>query len=202
MLKSVDVAGRTSVEETRHRILSAARAIYADKGSRGTTTREVADRADVNEATLFRHFGTKGQLLTEMLEYFGPSKDVPALLEEVRAIDSLEGQLVCLGLGVVESLRQREDLIKVTMAEEVANPNGLTCTWRGVSKAHAEISSFLSEKVKRGDLRGDPNSLTRLLMSLFFAYVMSRKIWNDCEASVEEAVKMMVNLFLNGARVR
>jgi AcrR family transcriptional regulator len=46
------------VEDTRERILVAAREIFEHNGTRGTTTREVAERAGVNEATLFRHFGS------------------------------------------------------------------------------------------------------------------------------------------------
>jgi AcrR family transcriptional regulator len=202
MLKPVEVAGRSSVEETRHRILTATRELYAEKGSRGTTTREVADRAGVNEATLFRHFGTKSQLLNEMLEYFSPVATIAMLLEEVRGIESLEVQLQRIGLGMVEALRQREDLIKVTMAEEVANPGGITCAWRTVAPARAAIADFMREKVERRELSGDSDALTRLLMSLFFAYVMARKLWGDFEVTTENAVKMMVDLFLNGARVR
>ena len=39
---------------TRERILRAAREVFETDGTRGTTTREVADRAGVNEATIFR----------------------------------------------------------------------------------------------------------------------------------------------------
>ena len=69
-VKTDDTSVKSGVDQTRLRILGAARELYAEKGSRGTTTREVADRAGVNEATLFRHFGTKGQLLSAMLEHF------------------------------------------------------------------------------------------------------------------------------------
>ena len=48
-----------SPEETRERILTAAREVIGRKGKRGATTREIADVAGVNEATIFRHFGTK-----------------------------------------------------------------------------------------------------------------------------------------------
>jgi len=67
-LATGDVVRSGSVEETRLRILSAARELFAQKGSRGTTTRQIAQRAGVNEATLFRHFGTKSQLLQAMLD--------------------------------------------------------------------------------------------------------------------------------------
>ena len=200
MLEASQSAGRPPVEDTRQRILAAARELYAEKGTRGTTTREVADRAGVNEATVFRHFGTKGQLLNEMLEHFGPSKTMPMLLDEARALRSLEKQLYRIGLGLVDAMRQREDLIKITMAEEIENPNGVTCAWRGVNVARGALADFLGEKVERGELQGDPDLLTRIFFSLMFAYVMSRKIWNDYEPSTETTVTKMVDLFLNGAR--
>ncbi len=56
------------VEETRGKILAAARELFERNGTRGTTTREVAERAGVNEATLFRHFGSKRALLDAMRE--------------------------------------------------------------------------------------------------------------------------------------
>src|SRR5471030_2285026 len=59
----------SSAEDTRTRILLAAKEIYQQNGTRGTTTREVAERAGVNEATLFRHFGNKHALLIAMREH-------------------------------------------------------------------------------------------------------------------------------------
>lgn len=48
---------------TRERLLRAALAEVADRGLRGATTRRIADRAGVNEATVFRHFGSKDALV-------------------------------------------------------------------------------------------------------------------------------------------
>ena len=59
-----------SPEETRERILAAAREVIATKGKRGATTREIADVAGVNEATFFRHFGTKEALIIAVAQHF------------------------------------------------------------------------------------------------------------------------------------
>ncbi|MGL5815913.1 MAG: TetR/AcrR family transcriptional regulator [Phycicoccus sp.] len=48
---------------TRVRLLEAALAEVAERGPRGATTRRIADRAGVNEATVFRHFGSKDALV-------------------------------------------------------------------------------------------------------------------------------------------
>ena len=54
-------AATRSPGETRLRILAATRSLLAQKGRRGTTTREIADLAGVNEATIFRHFGVESR---------------------------------------------------------------------------------------------------------------------------------------------
>ena len=53
--------------DLRQKILKAATELYAETGFRGTTTRQIAQLAGVNEVTLFRHFGSKTALLHEAI---------------------------------------------------------------------------------------------------------------------------------------
>jgi len=54
--------------ERKEKILAAAVELFARKGFAGTTTRELALAAGINEALLFRHFGNKEELYLEVLE--------------------------------------------------------------------------------------------------------------------------------------
>ncbi len=200
--RASDVVKHPGVEETRSRILAAARSIYASKGSRGTTTREVADRAGVNEATLFRHFGTKGQLLAAMMDHYSRNPEFPAAIERLRGFGSIEEQLSELARGAIESMTRKQDLIRVSMAEEWTDPEGHLCAWRAPTEARRLLSGFFAEKVEKRELSGDPEWLARMFMSLFFSLVMARRIWADLEFSTESAVVNMVDIFLNGARAR
>ncbi|GAC1305325.1 MAG: TetR/AcrR family transcriptional regulator [Vulcanimicrobiaceae bacterium] len=195
-------SAKTGVEETRGRILAAARELYASRGSRGTTTREVAVRAGVNEATLFRHFGTKGQLLTAMLDHYSAVHAFPEMLERVRALPTIEEQLRELGRACIESMKRKEDLIKVSMAEELINPDGHTCAWQAPTAARMRLGEYFAERVEAGTLRGDPQLLARAFMSLFFSFVMARKIWAEFDSSPDVAVTNLVDIFLNGALAR
>jgi AcrR family transcriptional regulator len=47
---------------TEARIIEAAVQLFAQHGFKGTSTRDIADLANVNEATLFRHFPRKAEL--------------------------------------------------------------------------------------------------------------------------------------------
>src|SRR5207244_13067754 len=55
--------------DRRQEILAAAMELFAKKGFRGTTTRDLATEADVNEAIIFRHFNTKEELYSAILEH-------------------------------------------------------------------------------------------------------------------------------------
>ena len=53
---------------TEDKILEAAIKLFAEKGFNGTTTKEIAETADVNEALIFRHFSTKRELYGAIIE--------------------------------------------------------------------------------------------------------------------------------------
>ena len=55
-------------DDTRSRIMAAAAEVFACKGYAGATTRALAAAAGVNEVTLFRHFGSKKNLFSTILD--------------------------------------------------------------------------------------------------------------------------------------
>ena len=57
--------------DSRDRIIRAAVDVFAEAGYRGATTRRIAQQAGVNEVTLFRHFGSKEELIEEALTRMG-----------------------------------------------------------------------------------------------------------------------------------
>ena len=197
-----EAGAKAGVEETRLRIMAATRELYANKGSRGTTTREVAIRAGVNEATLFRHFGTKGQLIGAMLDHYGAIDGIPGILGRVRSLPTIEQQLRELGTSCVESMKRKEDLIKVSMAEEFTNPEGHTCAWQAPAAARVAMGEFFAERVAAGTLQGEPQLLARSFMSLFFSFVVARKIWAEIDMPTDDVVRHLVDIFLNGALAR
>ncbi|WP_326766962.1 TetR family transcriptional regulator [Streptomyces sp. NBC_01591] len=68
---------RRDAAATRRRLLEAARDLFAERGYEGATVRSIAARAGVNQALLFRYFGSKRGLLTEVVALGG--------LEQLRA---------------------------------------------------------------------------------------------------------------------
>ena len=69
-LQSNFFAGRsgqaTTEESTRTRILQSALRLFATQGFEGTTTKDLAQAANVAEGTLFRYFANKKAILVEV----------------------------------------------------------------------------------------------------------------------------------------
>jgi len=106
------------LQDTRRRILAGAGELFAERGFRATTMRDIAERAGVNLAAAHYHFGSKQALY----------------LEVVRALfDRLEARLAARGANPLEASRAhtREELERMllsrveTMLETVLDPAGI-----------------------------------------------------------------------------
>ncbi len=62
------VQSRISAQNRRRQIMKVATALFARRGYNGTTTRQIAERAGVSEAIIFRHFPSKEELYWAILE--------------------------------------------------------------------------------------------------------------------------------------
>lgn len=59
---------RMTKEERRSHIVSAASMLFAQKGFKGTTTREIAKKAGISEAVIFKHFSKKEALYSAIID--------------------------------------------------------------------------------------------------------------------------------------
>jgi TetR/AcrR family transcriptional regulator len=72
---------RLNANDRRSQILAAALDVFAELGFHGARTRDLAERAGVSEALLFRHFPTKEDLIRAILESVGFEERI-ALMED------------------------------------------------------------------------------------------------------------------------
>jgi AcrR family transcriptional regulator len=60
--------------ERLNKILAAASGLFAEKGFHRTTTKEIAEAADVAEGTLYNYFDNKNELLLEIINRLGETQ--------------------------------------------------------------------------------------------------------------------------------
>src|SRR5215472_18403050 len=94
--------------EDRHlQILRVAMRLFSERGFRGTTTREIAQASGVSEAMVFRHFATKEELYSAILDHkasCAPGDPREVVAEAVARKDdrAVFEQLACYALEMHE----------------------------------------------------------------------------------------------------
>jgi AcrR family transcriptional regulator len=184
---------------TRERILRAAREVFERNGTRGTTTREVADRAGVNEATLFRHFHNKTSLLDAMREWSIDLAGYDAVFDGLTG--ELAKDLTAICLALYERMMPNQSLIRISLAEEATDPDHVPSCLRGPTVIRERLASYLQRHIDSGAIAGNPMQLAAIIVGMTFALVVksSRVDWGD-ESSPKNVVPTFVDVFLNGVK--
>lgn len=81
----------TGRAEVAAAILEAATDLFAERGPAATSIRDIAARSHVNHGLVFRHFGTKEQLVGTVLDHLGAN--LSALLEADTPADEVQRSL-------------------------------------------------------------------------------------------------------------
>ncbi len=113
--------GKHNPTDTRQRIIDAAFQLFTDHGIEGTSTRQIATLAGVNEVTLFRHFGTKDGLAREVVSCSFPSDALPRL-QKVEFGEDLESELYQLTMTIIRLHSERQDFFRFIFANIVSYP--------------------------------------------------------------------------------
>jgi AcrR family transcriptional regulator len=182
--------------DVRDHLIRAALEVYGQAGSRGATTRRIAEAAGLNEVTLFRHFGSKDALIRDALRWMA-ERALSVRLPEVPVDPRRELGAFCTAQhgGMFET----RALIRKTMAEFEEHPEATAIAHEITAGIEHEIRRYLDRLVTAGLATRSwrPESATAMLMGALFADAVGR----DCmperyPVPPEQAVLEYVDLFL------
>jgi AcrR family transcriptional regulator len=202
--KLADVGRSASPEETRERILVAAREVIGRKGKRGATTREIADVAGVNEATLFRHFGTKEALLVACAQHFCGYLELADVAAQ-RSGDVAE-DLLALARMMFARFESLQDMIRWSLVEQEYESDIFAETaWRPQLAILAVLTDFMQRRIDAGELHGEAQKLAMVFLGVVFMHALGRRKFPNSplhRGDPDEALRFYIDVFLNGVRTR
>lgn len=137
---------RRDAAATRRRLLEAARDLFAERGYEGATVRSIAARAGANQALLFRYFGSKRGLLTEVVALGG--------LEQLRATPPEELFETALRSMLTRSAEGTEDRSLEVYLRSVGRGDEAAGTLRELGEEYQSALAGLSS-APDGALRAD-----------------------------------------------
>jgi AcrR family transcriptional regulator len=197
--KQTDAKGMP--DQTRERIIMAARDVMKRKGKRGATTREIADVAGVNEATLFRHFGNKDALIIAVAKYSCPDVRLREIVEGLQG--PVELDLYTVANTMTEHMESMIDMLRWSLVEtDYENSVFAEETWRPQTAIRSVVGEYMAAKVEAGELHGNPDDLATIFMGMIFARVAARDKFPDSRIFTDKdyALSHIIDVFLNGVR--
>ncbi len=103
---------------TRDRLIQSALVLFASQGIAETTTKQIAEQAEVNEVTLFRHFGNKyGLLLAVIGEGAAFDQVEKALVQPLLTTASFDQALQDYALGFLNATEKVPELLRSLVGE-------------------------------------------------------------------------------------
>jgi AcrR family transcriptional regulator len=182
--------------DMKNRILDAAIRVFGETGYRGATTRRIAQVADVNEVTLFRHFGSKEELLRAALQQASTSEDDIALPEQPA---NPEKELTKWARAQHTRLCRMAPVIRTCMGESEEHPEMAQCAQNHPTRVATALRSYLTKLRKLGlaDTQLDVGAATSMLIGALFNDAIGRAVMPELfTSSAEQAPARYVKLFV------
>ena len=205
-------ATRRSSEEVRGLLIQAARELFGEQGYSGVTTRQIAERAGVSEAILWRQFRTKANLfniavadpialfISDFLQSYRPYLDT---LSETDPLPPPERGAHSFFGGLYDVLREQKDLMMTLMAAQAFDPHIFESSGSGaapLAELYKALAGFSGEVLAAHGLEVNAPMIVRMSIGLVLAVAVFDDLLfpDDPTASREEVVDEMVRLVFYG----
>ncbi|MFC4402916.1 TetR/AcrR family transcriptional regulator [Gracilibacillus xinjiangensis] len=190
--------------EKQQKIVEAAIHIFAEKGYANTSTSEIAKVAGVAEGTIFRHYGTKDNLLLSIILPFF-KETFPMMAEEVFTeiasnVDSFEEFLKAFLKNRIHFFLENKQIAKVVVKELIYN-----------EELKKDLLPYLSENFlvrvnkaveffkERGEFIDIPTDrIGRMLLTFIGGFLVSRLVLLHDYTVTDEDIDDAVSLVING----
>lgn len=195
-------------DERRHAIVEAAIHLFAEKGFRGATTRELASALGVTEPVLYQHFKTKRDLYRAIIET--KAKERRLKIEErvgpyLEAEDD-RGFFQCLAELLLERYEQDPEFVRLLLFSALEGHELAKLFYeRQVIDFYLMLIGYIKRRIRQGGFtKVDPNVAARAFVGMVSHHGMIQMLFQDkvVRSSRKKLIEDMVNTFLEGAAIR
>lgn len=201
VLEAVEKEEGASAPKKRLAIL-AALDCFAEFGFDGTSTKVIAERAGIGEATIFRHFPSKKALLLRIVQPVVRHILTPAAEQEAHDLVARHGGdrravLRAVMLSRIYFMRMYEPLVKIVIQEALVNPDLRTVLVKEATPLFNQITGVVTMFGPQTGLERE--RFFRTLGSFIAGYFLhSAVLAPDREWSDEAEVDFMLTVLFDG----
>lgn len=184
---------------TRDRMIEAAIKLVNEKGYKGATTKMIAERAGVNEVTLFRHFGSKKGLVEAAIDKYSFADHVSETLE-TKVMWDINKDLPMLVKEYQELLEQKREIILISLKEAGAFPELDRMIARVPETYKKKLMDYFDQMMQQGKIRRtDAEILATNFIFLNFGYFLLKSRLHSVaeDMSVDDFIHQNIASFIH-----
>jgi AcrR family transcriptional regulator len=189
--------------DRRQQIIEAAMELFARKGFRGTTTRDLATHTGINEAIIFRYFKTKEELYSAIIEHKAGEHRNAQIEELERLAATVDDEKFFEAAGSTFLRKHEADTTFLRLllfsALEGHELSGMFVSSMAVRHP---IGDYIQRRIDQGAFRPINAQLAaRGLFGMFASFVLWQQIFGFRDKHPydrDEVVRTFVSIFLNG----
>ncbi len=193
--------------ERRLQIVCVAMNLFSQRGFRGTTTKQIAEAAGVSEAIIFRHFATKKELYSAILDHKACAADVEEMHATVAgAMANGDDQAVFSGLANAMLHHHEDDaeFLRLLLYSALEGHELFEMFWdRNVRQMADFLRAYTRERQRRGAFRGvDPSIVVRAFTGMIIHHSMVNTLFDKSRSLLniahEIAAREFTDILLHG----
>lgn len=201
------VTTRMAAEDRRHQILHVAVTLFSQRGFGGTTTKEIAQAAGVSEAMVFRHYATKQELYSAILDHKACSGDQMNPEEMVaEALKQKDDRAVFeqLALGALEHHETDPEFQRLLLHSALEKHELAEMFFeKFLRRVYELLGGYIAERQHDGAMiKVDPAIIVRAFIGMIIHHSLNNNLWDPerrlLNISNQEAAKQFTEILLNG----
>jgi AcrR family transcriptional regulator len=182
--------------ETRARIVKEAMSVFEQKGFIGATTPDIAKAAGVSHGSVFAHFNSREELLTEVVESFLGQAD-----RETRKSIKTCGSVREVLSSHLQAIEPYERLYASLIRESAMLPKRLRALFIEINSA---VASHIIDALDRSGYQALPKSKRYFVFNVWFGtishYLLNRDLFAARGSVLEQHGDQIIDLFLQFIR--
>ena len=194
-------------EERRRQILRVAVSLFSRQGFGGTTTKKIASAAGVSEAMVFRHFATKQELYTAILDHkacSGDTMDPESMVAD--ALKRKDDRAVFEGLafGALQHHEHDPEFQRLLLHSALEGHELAQMFFeKFVRRVYEFLGAYVQERQRDGAMiKIEPAVVVRAFIGMIIHHSLNNNLWDPkrrlLNLSNEQAAKQFTEILLRG----
>jgi AcrR family transcriptional regulator len=193
---------KIQAEERRLQIMETALKVFADKGFKSASIKDIAEAAGISQGLMYHYFKNKEDLLAATIKQYSFIEELKGILTAREAQPGFQ-VLRETAIKFLNTLEKRKELVRILIHDVAFDPE-LSDAWSVMfHEGVGLLKKYLDGRVSRGEFRPHDTEITaRFMLSSVVMYHLTRDIFKTSRVTQEEYIKGILDTLMKGIENR